>query len=214
MLFFRRNQRAAYCALRSTFCRVHPPASHASGCFAAISRHEVSCHCIAFRSAARQRGKQARCVSFRTGLLSRREAKRAIPFLQKRNAKHEHDRKLILNASTAEQHRQTDKIFKPTAGMENRFIERMSNTRRHTTLPDTGTGNGLLEFTHYQSSIFQSRMRMSGGFNPEHTPQNQRTLFCICGNNGHHFGSSTRSFSFGNHGKRTRHRHHAQSSER
>ena len=42
--------------------------------------------------------------------------------------KHEHDRKLILNASTAEQHRQTGKISKSTAGMENRFIERMSDT--------------------------------------------------------------------------------------
>jgi hypothetical protein len=148
------------------FCRVRPPASRASGCSAQFraTTSFVSLHCFLLRRPPARKPGSVRFVRNRIALPI--EAKRAIPFLQTRNAKHEHDRKLILNASTAEQHRQTDKTSKPAAGMENRFTERMSDTCRHTTLPDTGTGNGLLEFAYHQSSLLQSRMRMPGCFNP------------------------------------------------
>jgi hypothetical protein len=136
------------------FCRVHPPASRASGCFAAISRHEIF-RVIALLLAPPPASATSRLDAFRSEPdcspdVRRREQSRSF---KKRNAKNEHDRKFILNASTAEQHRQTGKISKPTAGMENRFIKRMSDTRRHPTLPDTGTGNRLLEFAYHQSSL-------------------------------------------------------------
>jgi hypothetical protein len=75
----------------------------------AISRHEIIRVTALLCSAARQR--ESRLSAFRSERIALpREAKRAIPLLQNETQKHEHDRKLQLNASTAEQHRQAIKF--------------------------------------------------------------------------------------------------------
>jgi len=70
------------------FRRVHPPASRASGCSAAISRHEII-RVTALLSAPPPASAGIRLHAFRSdrSCSPRREAKRAIPLLQNRNAK-------------------------------------------------------------------------------------------------------------------------------
>jgi hypothetical protein len=89
------------------FCRVHPPASRASGCFAAISRHEII-RVTALLLAPLPASAKSRLGAFRSEqdcspTSRRREQSRSF---KNEMQKHEHDRKYQLNASTAEQHRQ------------------------------------------------------------------------------------------------------------
>src|SRR5204862_2760374 len=101
------------------------------------------------------------CVSFGAGLLSRAEVKRAVPLASERNAKHEHDRKPHLQrmprnySATHKQHRQAHQISGSTAGMENCFTSRMSDTRHHATVRNTGPGSRLLESAYSRTSILQ-----------------------------------------------------------
>lgn len=116
----------------------------------------VSLHCIALRCpSARKAG------SLRFGgavLLSLGRGKESNPAPSNETQNNEHDRKLILNASTAEQHCQAHQVPPTTTGIQNRFIERMSDTCRHPTMRYAGTGSRLLEHAHRESSLFQSRM--------------------------------------------------------
>jgi hypothetical protein len=81
----------------------------------------VSLHCSMLR---RPPARKAGLSAFRSEPdcspdVRRREQSRSF---KHETQKHEHDRKLRLNASTVEQHRQADKIPTATAGMENRFF--------------------------------------------------------------------------------------------
>ena len=92
-------------------------------------------------------------------LWGRGEESRSAP--SERNAKHEHNGKPHLhwmprNRSAAHQpSHQAGKIPGSTAGMENRFIEGMSHTRKHATVRDTGSGSRLLENAHLDTSLLQ-----------------------------------------------------------
>ena len=89
------------------------------------------------------------------------EVKRAVPLASERNAKHEHDRKPDLQrmprncSATHKQHRQADQIPGSTAGMENCFTPRMSHTRHHATVRNSGSGSRLLESAYSRTSILQ-----------------------------------------------------------
>jgi hypothetical protein len=80
------------------------------------------------------------------------------PAPSERNAKHEHDREPHLhrmprNRSAAhESNRQADQNPSSTAGMENCFTPRMSHTRHHATVRNSGPGGRLLEEAHRESS--------------------------------------------------------------
>jgi DNA repair protein RadC len=89
----------------------------------------------------RGRGADARGrVSFGAGLLSRGRGEESSSAPSERNAKNEHDRRphhhrvpRSRSASDQQSH-QADQIPASTAGMENRFIEGMSHTRKHSTV--------------------------------------------------------------------------------
>ena len=100
-------------------------------------------------------------VSFGAGLLSRGGGEESSPAPSERNAKHEHDRKPHLHrmprnrSATRQQDRQTNQISGSTAGMENCFTSRMSDTRYHATVRNTGPGSRLLESAYSRSSVLQ-----------------------------------------------------------
>jgi hypothetical protein len=58
-------------------------------------------------------------------------------------------------SATHQSNHQAGKIPGSTAGMENRFIEGMSYTRRNATVRNTGSGSRLLENAHCDTSLLQ-----------------------------------------------------------
>jgi hypothetical protein len=89
----------------------------------------VSLHCFALR---RPPAWKAGSLRFDGAvLLSPGRGEESNPAPSNETQKNEHDRKLRLNASSGEQHRQANQIPTATAGMENCFIAGMSDTRRH-----------------------------------------------------------------------------------
>ena len=150
------------------FCRVHPPvpaplvasrnivpAGEDGSRLFAPARHSVA--------DAPPPGGAGTGGSFRLerGCSLGAEVKRAVPLASERNAKHEHDRKPHLQrmprtcSATHKQHRQADQIPGSTAGMENCFTPRMSHTRHHATVRNSGSGSRLLESAYSRTSILQ-----------------------------------------------------------
>jgi len=149
------------------FRRVHPARARASGCSAATSRQQAKkvfqfvpavtrllrLRCPAARAQAGAFRPERPCS------LGRGEESSSAP--SERNEKHEHDRRthhhrMPRSRSAAhQQSHQTDQIPGSTAGMENRFIEGMSHTRKHATVRNTGSGSRLLEIAHRDTPLLQ-----------------------------------------------------------